>query len=49
MYLKLGLESVSKMQEQKKHCFFKSYGFYHYKESLMLLETYVESFGLLIL
>jgi hypothetical protein len=47
--LNLDLKSVSKVQKLKILVSFRVMDSIHYKESLMLLGTYVADFGLLIL
>jgi len=50
--LKLGLKSTNKVQEQEKKkniISLRVMDFIHYKESLMLLRTYMASFGILVL
>ena len=50
MCLKLDLKPVNKVQEKKKNIVsLKVMDFIHYKESLMLLKTYVVAFDILIL
>jgi len=39
IYLKLDLESIRKVQKQKKHCFLKSYGFHSLQEILNAIEN----------
>jgi hypothetical protein len=38
-YLKLGLESISKVWKQKRHCFLKSYGFHSQYRALNAIEN----------